>query len=176
MSSGYSTIPSSSDVSSNQTVSMSISSDRYNNDKDTDDHTDEHAHENIWSRIVQQKVGRPSHKMVVLLHSVFKLSALIVYIGASFITNSFIGCFIMVMILLSADFWLVKNVSGRLLAGLRWWSVVTEDGQVQCLSSWAGEVANFAKIFCKTLTVYSLCITLQSNRKFLSQLFVCILS
>ena len=168
MSSGYSTIPSSSDVSSTQTVSMSISSDRYNNDKDTDDHTDEHAHENIWSRIVQQKVGRPSHKMVVLFHSVFKLSALIVYIGASFITNSFIGCFIMVMILLSADFWLVKNVSGRLLAGLRWWSVVTEDGQVQCLSSWAGE-----DFFCKTLTVYAYLYNPKVVlKKFLSQLFV----
>ena len=24
----------------------------------------------------------------------------------------------------SIDFWLVKNLSGRLLAGLRWWNVV----------------------------------------------------
>jgi hypothetical protein len=26
------------------------------------------------------------------------------------------------------DFWFTKNVSGRLLAGLRWWSFVKEDG------------------------------------------------
>ena len=40
-------------------------------------------------------------------------------------------------ILLSADFWLVKNVSGRLLAGLRWWNVVDETSQNQ--STWKFE-------------------------------------
>merc|ERR1711879_10426 len=28
----------------------------------------------------------------------------------------------------SADFWTVKNVTGRLLVGLRWWHYVKEDG------------------------------------------------
>ena len=28
-----------------------------------------------------------------------------------------------------ADFWTVKNISGRLLVGLRWWNVVDEDGK-----------------------------------------------
>ena len=36
--------------------------------------------------------------------------------------------FIVVTIFLSFDFWTVKNVSGRLLVGLRWWSSVDEDG------------------------------------------------
>ena len=79
-------------------------------------------------RIVHQKVGRPSHKMVVLLHTIFKGLALTVYLGSSLIMNSFIASFIFIMMLLSADFWVVKNVSGRLLAGVRWWSVVTETG------------------------------------------------
>lgn len=30
--------------------------------------------------------------------------------------------------LLAFDFWTVKNISGRLLVGLRWWSYVKEDG------------------------------------------------
>lgn len=30
--------------------------------------------------------------------------------------------FIVVVILAALDFWTVKNVSGRLLLGLRWWS------------------------------------------------------
>ena len=84
--------------------------------------------------------------MVVLLHSVFKVTALVVYIGASFIMNSFVGCFIMVMMLLSADFWIVKNISGRLLAGLRWWSVVTDDGQlVWHYESWSAEERQLAQ-------------------------------
>jgi len=34
-----------------------------------------------------------------------------------------------VLLLLSADFWTVKNISGRLLVGLRWWNQVDDDGQ-----------------------------------------------
>ena len=68
--------------------------------------------------------------MVVLLHTIFKGLALTVYLGSSFIMNSFIASFIFIMMLLSADFWVVKNVSGRLLAGLRWWRVVTETGEL----------------------------------------------
>lgn len=36
--------------------------------------------------------------------------------------------FILVVILNSLDFWFVKNVSGRILVGLRWWNEVREDG------------------------------------------------
>lgn len=36
--------------------------------------------------------------------------------------------FILVVILNSLDFWFVKNVSGRILVGLRWWNEVKEDG------------------------------------------------
>ncbi|MEQ2169451.1 hypothetical protein GOODEAATRI_025358 [Goodea atripinnis] len=34
-----------------------------------------------------------------------------------------------IILLLSCDFWTVKNVSGRLLVGLRWWNQVDEDGR-----------------------------------------------
>jgi hypothetical protein len=37
--------------------------------------------------------------------------------------------FITVMVLSSLDFWTVKNVSGRLLVGLRWWSDYDEKGE-----------------------------------------------
>lgn len=33
-----------------------------------------------------------------------------------------------VVILLSLDFWTVRNVSGRVLVGLRFWNQVDEDG------------------------------------------------
>lgn len=36
--------------------------------------------------------------------------------------------FITVILLLAFDFWTVKNVTGRLLVGLRWWNRVKEDG------------------------------------------------
>lgn len=36
--------------------------------------------------------------------------------------------FILVTILGAIDFWVVKNISGRLLVGLRWWSAYDEKG------------------------------------------------
>ena len=36
--------------------------------------------------------------------------------------------FIIVMMLSALDFWTVKNVTGRLLVGLRWWSDYDEKG------------------------------------------------
>jgi hypothetical protein len=46
--------------------------------------------------------------------------------------------FILVILLLAADFWNVKNVSGRLLVGLRWWNEVSEEGT----SIWVFETAD----------------------------------
>lgn len=40
-----------------------------------------------------------------------------------------------VVLLLAADFWTVKNITGRLLVGLRWWNKVNEDGS----SEWVFE-------------------------------------
>mmetsp|Transcript_16268 Transcript_16268/g.46885 ORF Transcript_16268/g.46885 Transcript_16268/m.46885 type:complete len:267 (-) Transcript_16268:290-1090(-) len=73
-----------------------------------------------------------SHPIACLFHCVFKTGALFLYIfcgwfgnvkGANFITVT-VGC----ILLLAADFWVVKNITGRLLVGLRWWNKVEQDG------------------------------------------------
>jgi hypothetical protein len=38
-------------------------------------------------------------------------------------------CYIFVISLCAFDFWTVKNVTGRILVGLRWWSIIKEDGK-----------------------------------------------
>ena len=38
-------------------------------------------------------------------------------------------CYIFVISLCAFDFWTVKNVTGRILVGLRWWSTIREDGK-----------------------------------------------
>ncbi len=43
-------------------------------------------------------------------------------------TSNFILSFVVIILLLAFDFWTVKNVSGRLLVGLRWWNEIKEDG------------------------------------------------
>ena len=42
-----------------------------------------------------------------------------VYLLCGWFSDSFIGSFVLIILLLSLDFWTVKNVSGRILAGLR---------------------------------------------------------
>ena len=42
-----------------------------------------------------------------------------------------IATFIVVVILAAFDFWTVKNVTGRLLVNLRWWSEIDEAGEEQ---------------------------------------------
>ena len=57
--------------------------------------------------------------------------ALILYFISSLITSGFVTAFIMIVLLSSFDFWVVKNVTGRLLVGLRWWNYIDEDGKSQ---------------------------------------------
>ncbi|WAQ83395.1 hypothetical protein PtA15_3A765 [Puccinia triticina] len=42
--------------------------------------------------------------------------------------DSYVFSTVIVVILLSIDFWTVRNVSGRVLVGLRFWNQVDEDG------------------------------------------------
>lgn len=66
--------------------------------------------------------------MTIFFHLLFKSLAVFLYIFGSWFTSNFIFIFVLCIILLAFDFWTVKNISGRLLVGLRWWSVVQEDG------------------------------------------------
>jgi hypothetical protein len=50
--------------------------------------------------------------------------------------NLFIIVFIVTVLLAAADFWTVKNVTGRLMVGLRWWNeIIPETGE----SKWSFE-------------------------------------
>ncbi|CAB3409032.1 unnamed protein product [Caenorhabditis bovis] len=72
-----------------------------------------------------QMFGKPS---IVIAHLAFRSAALFFYFFANFFTNSFIVQFLIILTLLSMDFWTVKNITGRLLVGLRWWNFVDSDG------------------------------------------------
>jgi len=68
------------------------------------------------------------HKVACFFHVFFKGAALALYLCYVLLFNSFITGFICCVLLLAFDFWTVKNVTGRLLVGLRWWNEVKEDG------------------------------------------------
>eukprot|EP01132_Coremiostelium_polycephalum_P001000 gene1000-1269_t len=83
---------------------------------------------------------RPTrHPIALFFHFFFKAIAIGVYIFTYFIPFGFVITFIIVTIAAAFDFWTVKNVTGRLLVGLRWWNQINEsDGS----NKWIFESVN----------------------------------
>ncbi|XP_070704160.1 Golgi apparatus membrane protein TVP23 homolog B [Pempheris klunzingeri] len=69
------------------------------------------------------------HPLASFFHLFFRTSAILVYLLCDILSGRFIACMVTIILLLSCDFWTVKNVSGRLLVGLRWWNQVDADGK-----------------------------------------------
>lgn len=68
------------------------------------------------------------HPAATLFHILFRTLAIVVYLFCTLFGGGFTLTFVLVVLLLAADFWTVKNITGRLLVGLRWWNKVNEDG------------------------------------------------
>lgn len=92
------------------------------------DYSDFSPVENPW---------RIKHPVVTFFHLLFRTLALIAYLLCGWFSDSFIGSFVAIILLLSMDFWTVKNITGRIMAGLRWWNYVDDEGQ----SVWMFEAA-----------------------------------
>jgi hypothetical protein len=71
---------------------------------------------------------RGNHPVAAFFHVAFKASALLVYIFGGLFSMAFVTLFITVTLLLAADFWVTKNVTGRLMVALRWWNKINDDG------------------------------------------------
>lgn len=56
------------------------------------------------------------------------MAALLCYLFLTIFTDNFVLVFVLVVLLLSFDFWTVKNVTGRILVALRWWNDIKDDG------------------------------------------------
>ncbi|XP_069426890.1 Golgi apparatus membrane protein TVP23 homolog A isoform X3 [Ovis canadensis] len=84
-----------------------------------------------WTRLklLSSSSSSSRHPVATFFHLFFRVSAIVTYVGCDWFSKSFVGCFITVLLLLSFDFWSVKNVTGRLMVGLRWWNQIDEDGK-----------------------------------------------
>ncbi|KAL7067178.1 hypothetical protein ACR3K2_23830 [Cryptosporidium serpentis] len=76
----------------------------------------------------------PGNPIICLLHIAFKILALFTFLFGPIIfrmltNDEFIICFFSTIILLSLDFWIVKNVTGRILVGMRWWYEISSTGE-----------------------------------------------
>ena len=69
------------------------------------------------------------HPKARFFHLFFKIAALCTYLfAATIFGDNFILIFVACILLLAFDFWTVKNITGRLLVGLRWWNEIKDDG------------------------------------------------
>lgn len=69
------------------------------------------------------------HPVASFFHLFFRVMAVLVYLLCEIFSSSFIACMVTIILLLSCDFWTVKNITGRLMVGLRWWNQVDDDGR-----------------------------------------------
>ncbi|XP_074519400.1 Golgi apparatus membrane protein TVP23 homolog B [Halichoeres trimaculatus] len=77
----------------------------------------------------RSKTSKIKHPVASFFHLFFRVSAILVYLLCEFFSPGFIGCMVAIILLLSCDFWAVKNITGRLMVGLRWWNQVDDDGR-----------------------------------------------
>lgn len=103
----------------------------------------------------QESGYRGNHPIAAFFHFIFKALAVLIYLIAGVAGISYVSEFISVTLLLAADFWVAKNVTGRLLVALRWWNHVKDDGE----SEWvfeshpqADKINSFDKYFFWILT------------------------
>ena len=78
---------------------------------------------------------------IVFFTLLFKGLAIILFLVLDIFGVSQALIFILVVILSAFDFWFVKNVSGRILVGLRWWNEVKEDGSLVETNHYTGHWA-----------------------------------
>ena len=78
------------------------------------------------------------HPTLLITHVIFKIGPIVLYLIIRIIFNSIFssdqctglctGMTFLVILMIAADFWFTKNVSGRFFVGLRWWNQIREDG------------------------------------------------
>mmetsp|Transcript_7216 Transcript_7216/g.10621 ORF Transcript_7216/g.10621 Transcript_7216/m.10621 type:complete len:227 (+) Transcript_7216:48-728(+) len=93
--------------------------------------------QNAFGSFLKRRTCACKHPITSFFTLFWKVLTLVVFsITSSWVLNTnFVTRFIITVILLAIDFWMVKNISGRILVGLRWWNEVNEDGE----SSWRFE-------------------------------------
>ena len=92
-----------------------------------------------------------AHPVACIFQFAFKVGALLIYIFFGLFSSDKMICYIFVLTLCAFDFWTVKNVTGRILVGLRWWSIIKEDGKEE----WHFEALENSKYFFQFFSNFS---------------------
>jgi len=80
---------------------------------------------------VEIAAATDAHPTALALTLAFKTMPIVGYITCTIFNKDFVQNFVGVVSLLACDFWVTKNVSGRLLVGLRFWNEIDAQGNSQ---------------------------------------------
>lgn len=107
--------------------------------------------------------------------NLWKAAGLAFYILSTLFVDSFVIIFVVTVILAALDFWVVKNISGRILVGLRWWNEINEQGEslwkFECLDQ---QVRNYQRHACLMIPYQLYCSSPQYIFIFGYTIFSCI--
>jgi hypothetical protein len=73
-------------------------------------------------------IKRTKNPGVTVSHLLFKTAALFFYLFGGMFSDDYIVVCVICILCLAFDFWTVKNITGRLMVGLRWSNHINEDG------------------------------------------------
>lgn len=71
------------------------------------------------------------HPIAAGFHVAFKIGAILTYILGGVFSANYVVKFVVTVLFCAADFWVTKNITGRILVALRWWNEVKEDGSTE---------------------------------------------
>jgi hypothetical protein len=80
-------------------------------------------------RTLYQRLSESSHPVALMTFMALRISPILIYVFGMIFTSNYVFYFILIILLVAADFWNVKNIAGRLLVGLRWWNETNEMGK-----------------------------------------------
>jgi len=64
--------------------------------------------------------GSAAHPIVALFHVAFLIGVVFLYLALPILFKP-MTAYILMMVSSAIDFYFIKNISGRLLVGLKWW-------------------------------------------------------
>ncbi|KAL9644409.1 hypothetical protein ABK040_013637 [Willaertia magna] len=99
-----------------------------NNNNNNQQHVDITNNNNNLNNNYKNLFNDCGHPLICFFHFFFKITAIFCYLFLALFTNNFVLVFVIVVLLSSFDFYMVKNISGRYLVALRWWNDIQQDG------------------------------------------------
>lgn len=100
-------------------------------------------------RSLLERLKDSAHPIAMFFYIFFRAAPVFMYLFGNFLLalftkqSRFILHFIMLILLIAADFWNLKNIAGRLLVGLRWWNETSmKEGSSDFENVWVFETAD----------------------------------